>query len=169
MMTRKFLVILAAAAAFGAGTASYAASYTPADTVSSATADAGRSGKHMDRLGLTGEQKAGMKALREKYEPVIKPLFKQMMDKRGELETLMRAATVDEAAIRAKVAEMSGIHADMAVQRAHKMNEMRAILTPEQLQKIEKGKADKKGGRKGCGPRGHKDKGGWMDGGDEMM
>lgn len=48
----------------------------------------------------------------------------------------IRAETIDETAIRAQAAKVASLEADLAVQRAHVAHDIRAVLTPGQLQKL---------------------------------
>jgi protein CpxP len=48
----------------------------------------------------------------------------------------VQAETVDEAAIRAQATKVAAVEADLAVQRAHGAQEIRKVLTPEQIQKF---------------------------------
>ena len=48
----------------------------------------------------------------------------------------IRAEPFDETAIRAQAAKVASLEADLAVQRAHVAHDIRAVLTPEQLQKL---------------------------------
>ena len=59
-----------------------------------------------------------------------------MVAERRSLRTLIQAETVDEAAIRAQSAKVAAVAADLAVQRAHGAQEIRKVLTPEQIQKF---------------------------------
>ena len=64
------------------------------------------------------------------------PLLKQLATERRALRTIIQAEAVDEAAIRAQSAKVAAIEADLAVQRAHGAQEIRKVLTPEQIQKF---------------------------------
>jgi protein CpxP len=64
-------------------------------------------------------------------------LIKQVVTERRALRDTIRAEkTIDEAAIRAQAAKVASLEADLAVQRAHVAHEIRAVLTPGQLQKL---------------------------------
>jgi Spy/CpxP family protein refolding chaperone len=52
------------------------------------------------------------------------------------LRDTIRAATIDETAIRAQSAKVASLESDLAVQRAYVAHDIRAVLTPEQLQKL---------------------------------
>lgn len=111
-----------------------------------------RQGGMMRYLNLTADQQAKMKAIREKYAPQMKaarekskPDFDAMRKARQSRDTVaMKAA-------RAK------LQADMAPTQSvmkQQMAEMRAILTPEQQQKMDSVSARMKNrmGGRGFGP-----------------
>lgn len=58
------------------------------------------------------------------------------MTERRALRDAIRAETIDETAIRAQAAKVASLEADLAVQRAHVAHDIRAVLTPGQLQKL---------------------------------
>ena len=98
---------------------------------------AGRHFKKMAaELGLTAQQQEGIKGIFAKNRQAAEPLMKQLKSERHALRSLVQADTIDEAAIRAQVAKMGTVQADMAVQHAKLAQEIRTILTPEQLQKF---------------------------------
>ncbi|HEX9006932.1 MAG TPA: Spy/CpxP family protein refolding chaperone [Bacteroidota bacterium] len=88
------------------------------------------------KLGLTDQQKARMKEVFAKDRPLIKPIVSRLMDEKHQMRTLIRSGSADEAAIRAQAAKVAGVEADLAVQRARMAKELRAILTPEQIEKF---------------------------------
>jgi len=165
----NLLIALGLAAAIGTGGGVYTAYADQAGAAGAAPAVSGKAdsckehhGKWGKKLGLTDEQKTKMKAVREKYRASMKPLVEQLEQERQTMRGLMTADTIDDAAIRAEVAKKAAVQADLAVQRAHMMGEMRGILTPEQIKKMKDARAE---GKKGsC----HKGKGRWMDK-DEIM
>ena len=88
------------------------------------------------KLGLSAEQKQEIKAIIKKERPAVQPILQQLQTERRALRALVQAQTVDEPAIRAQAARVAAVEADMAVQRAHTAHEVRAILTPEQIEKF---------------------------------
>ena len=96
----------------------------------------GRFAQKLAQLGVTDDQKAQVKAILRKYQPTAGPLIKQGVTERRALRDTIRAETIDEAAIRAQAAKVASLEADLAVQRAHVAHEIRAVLTPGQLQKL---------------------------------
>ena len=107
--------------------------------------DSGQCGNHMKKqmrhsfrriakkLGLTDAQKAQAKAIFQANKDVVKPLFTSLHTERKNLQALIHADTIDEAAIRAETAKIAGIQADLNVNRAKVGAQFRAILTPAQL------------------------------------
>ena len=85
------------------------------------------------KLGLTDDQKTKAKAIFEGNKAVVKPIFTSLRAERKNLQTLIHADTVDEAAIRAETAKIAGIQADLNVNRAKVGAQFRAILKPAQL------------------------------------
>jgi periplasmic protein CpxP/Spy len=96
----------------------------------------GRFGHRLARLGVTDAQKAQVKAILRKYQPTAGPLIQQVVTERRALRDLIRAETIDETTIRAQAAKVASLQADLAVQRAHVAHDIRAVLTPQQLQKL---------------------------------
>lgn len=106
--------------------------------------DGGHCGKHTQqmrhnfrkiakKLGLTAAQKAQAKAIFQANKDVEKPIFASLHAERKNLQALIHADTIDEAAIRAETAKIAGIQADLNVNRAKIGAQFRAILTPDQL------------------------------------
>ena len=89
--------------------------------------------KFSKKLGLSDSQKAQAKAIFEGNRDVVKPMFTSLQAERKNLQGLIHADTIDEAAIRAETAKMAGIQADLNVNRAKVDAQFRAILTPAQL------------------------------------
>lgn len=97
-------------------------------------------GHHFKRmateLGLSAQQQQDVKAIFQKDRAQFLPLLKQLVAERRALRGLIQADAIDEAAIRAQSAKVAAIQADLAVQRAHMSQEVRKVLTPEQVQKL---------------------------------
>jgi len=92
--------------------------------------------KIAERLALSVEQKAKVKEIFEKNRPQSEPLRKELFSAKRELRGLAMAEKTDEAAIRAQAAKLADIEADMTIHRARAAGQIRAILTPEQLEKF---------------------------------
>jgi len=89
------------------------------------------------RLELTDQQISAIRAIVKKYAPELKAMTHQRVVERRALKALVRAESVNEPAIRAQVAKLAQLGADMAVRHAFIGREIRAVLTPEQLKKAE--------------------------------
>ena len=96
----------------------------------------GHFGRKLAQLGVTADQKAEVKTILRKYQPTVGPLIKEVVIERRALRDTIRAETIDETAIRAQAAKVSALESDLAVQRAHVAHNIRAVLTPDQLQKL---------------------------------
>lgn len=98
---------------------------------------AGRQFKKMaTELGLSTQQQEQIQALFATNRPAAEPLVKQLQVEHRAVRNLAQADTLDEAAIRAQVAKAALVQADLAVQHAKLSQEVRVLLTPDQLQKF---------------------------------
>ena len=77
-----------------------------------------------------------MKEVFKKNRPQVKPVFTQLITEKRALRELIQSGSADEAAIRAQAAKVAGVEADLAVQRAQMVKQLRAILTPGQIEKF---------------------------------
>ncbi len=91
----------------------------------------------IERLDLSEGQQAELKALFEARHESHAETHKALHEARRALEKQIRAEVFDEAAIRAAAAAVAALEADLAVARALGAQEMRKILTPEQLAELE--------------------------------
>jgi Spy/CpxP family protein refolding chaperone len=107
-----------------------------ADTTNDVGFAKGRFALRLKQLEVTADQKAEVKTILRKYQPTVGPLIKQVVTERRALRDIIRAETIDETAIRAQAAKVASLEADLAVQRAHVSHDIRAVLTPDQLQKL---------------------------------
>lgn len=88
------------------------------------------------KLDLSDQQKAQMKEIFKNNQPQVKPIFTKLINEKREMRTLIQLGSADEATIRAQAAKVAGVEADLAVQRSHMVKQLRAILTPEQIEKF---------------------------------
>jgi protein CpxP len=99
-----------------------------------------RSDSHLKRmskdLGLDDQQKQQIKDIQKSNHDQLKPLIDRLKAERKAMRTLVHAETVDEAVIRSQSARVAAIQADLEVNRAQVAQKIRAILTPEQIQKF---------------------------------
>ena len=110
-------------------------------------------------LGLSAQQKQSVKDLHSKCRAKNEPTMKQLATERQALKTLVHADTVDEAAIRTQSGKIAALEADLAVQRAQSAQQMRALLTTEQLKKfktLHEKCGCEMGGAPHCGKKHHK-------------
>jgi protein CpxP len=99
--------------------------------------------KMATELGLTNQQKQNVKDIFVKIRPQTEPLMKQLKTERRALRSLIQAETIDDAAIRAQSAKVAVVAADLAVQKAHVAQQIRTVLTPEQVQKFKELQANR--------------------------
>ncbi len=88
------------------------------------------------KLGLSAQQKQDVKNVFEKSRTQRDPLMQQLEKERHELMVLTHGDTVNDAAIRSQAAKIASVQADLAILRARTMQQVRALLTPEQAKKL---------------------------------
>jgi len=88
-------------------------------------------------LGLSKEQKEQVKAIFRKHRDEIAPLRKEMVSERRELRNLIRSDKPDEAVIREQTKKIAATGGNLAVRQAKVAQEVRTVLTPEQLKKFQ--------------------------------
>jgi len=88
------------------------------------------------KLGLSDQQKTQMKEVFKMNRPQVKPIFTKLINEKRELRTLIQSGSAGEAAIRAQAAKVAVVEADLAVQRAQMVKQLRANLSPEQIEKF---------------------------------
>ena len=87
-------------------------------------------------LGLSKEQKEQIKAIFRKHRDEIAPLRNEMVSERRELRNLILSDKPDEAVLREHAKKIAATSGDLAVRRAKMFQEVRTVLTPEQLKKF---------------------------------
>ena len=87
-------------------------------------------------LGLSKEQTEQVKTIFRKHRDEIAPLRKEMVSERRELRNLIQSDKPDEAVLREQVKKIAATSGDLAVRRAKMSQEVRTVLTPEQIQKF---------------------------------
>ena len=93
-------------------------------------------------LGVTDAQKQQVRSILRQHEPTASPLIKQLVAERRQLRDLIRADQIDEPAIRAQAAKVAGLEANLAIERAHIVHEIKPVLTPDQLAKLKEMQVD---------------------------
>jgi Spy/CpxP family protein refolding chaperone len=89
-------------------------------------------------LGLSREQIDKMQELRDRFYNETRDLRYEMAQKRLEMQKLFTNPKTDDATLLAKQKEMSGLRQKLQDKMAQMMIEGRKILTPEQLQKLDR-------------------------------
>ncbi|HEX7550712.1 MAG TPA: Spy/CpxP family protein refolding chaperone [Candidatus Methylomirabilis sp.] len=87
-------------------------------------------------LGLSKEQQEQVTAIFRKHRDEFAPLRKEMVSERRELRNLIQSDKPDEAAIREQAKKIAATSGDLAVRRAKMSQEVRTVLTPDQIQKF---------------------------------
>jgi len=87
-------------------------------------------------LDLSMEQTERVKAIFMKHRDGNAPLREEMASERRKLRNLTRADKTDEAAIREQARKIAATSGELAVRRARVAQEVRAVLTPEQIVKF---------------------------------
>jgi len=108
-------------------------------------------------LGLTDDQQARIEALRDACAKENSPLRSPLFDKKQELRALWNEAAPDAQKIRAKQKEMAELRDQLQDRMVQCRLDQRAVLTPEQQQKLAslgQGCGGPCGGS-GCEGRGH--------------
>ncbi|MCC7242108.1 MAG: Spy/CpxP family protein refolding chaperone [Acidobacteria bacterium] len=96
----------------------------------------GNLGRGMRELNLTEPQREQMRGIAQAHQAELKEVGDRLRAAHQGMEALVTADTVDEAAIRAKSAEVAAVQADAAVLRARVHQEVLSLLTAEQQAKV---------------------------------
>ena len=105
----------------------------------------------VSQLGLSADQTAQIKALREAHLKDVKPLQDKMFSKRGELKLLWLQTKPDQEKIMAVQKEIRSLRDTMQDKRTSQRLAMFNVLTPEQQAKAQTFMAGKGFGRGGGG------------------
>lgn len=87
-------------------------------------------------LSLSSAQKEKMKDLEITHRQKVEPLHQQIRSKREELVDLLRESKPATEKIEQKIAEISSLECELEKSMTEHLLEMRALLTPEQQQKL---------------------------------
>lgn len=122
------------------GTAALATTATAVSAVSDAPAGRGEIRAlvrtRLSEAGFTPMQKLEATRVFRRHAPNVVPLVRQLVQERRALRDLMQSDKLDEAAIRAQSARLSQVQAEMHVQAARALQDLRRIATPEQQGKL---------------------------------
>jgi protein CpxP len=132
-MNTKFLTLIAA----GLLVASGLTPHLLADDSPSNTPPHGRIFERIaERLNLTPDQRAQIKAILAGDKDTLRSLLDQLHDARANLRTAIRAADASESSVRTASAKVAGVEADLAVERMKLYGRIAPILTDDQRRKI---------------------------------
>jgi Spy/CpxP family protein refolding chaperone len=122
--------------------------------------------QEQESLGLSPEQRAQMKALREEFRGKQSGVRDQIKAKREAIRQELDGTNPDRARAEAIIKEISVLEQQMEMNRVDEILKIRSILTPEQFQKLHQlheKKAEKRA--HSMNKNGHR--GMWKDGGHE--
>ena len=94
-------------------------------------------GRIFAQLDLTEDQRTQIHQLMDEHRAAVEPLRQQAREGHQQVAQLVHAKAIDEAAIRTAVIDSAQADADMAVERARLVQQIRSILTPEQREKAD--------------------------------
>ncbi len=95
-----------------------------------------------EKLDLSDQQQQDMAAAFASHRVAMQAGMQKMQAARQALDDQIHAATFDENAIRQASATVAGLEADGAVERGKLFQQIRGILTADQLQKFEQLRAE---------------------------
>lgn len=104
-----------------------------------------------ERLGLSEEQKEQLEALRAKQRETLRPLFEAMRGAHEAFENALEADSPDAAKVGTAALAMKAARDKAEAAQKHAFDETKALLTPEQVEKLEAGRERVPG--PGYGPR----------------
>jgi periplasmic protein CpxP/Spy len=136
-MIKRVLIAAGIVAAVAGGTVALAQAPAPGGPGVHGPGRRGGPGADFGLRGvdLTDAQRDQVRAIRESHQSEFDAARTKLRDAHRAFGEATRAATIDEAAIRARSAEVAAAMADEAILRAKVRAEVFAILTPEQQQK----------------------------------
>lgn len=99
--------------------------------------------KTLIALNLSDEQKAGILSILAKHENDQQSAMNGLRDAGKSLRTALQASPFDEGKIRQAYAQVAALRGEQLVMRARMMSELKAVLTPQQLQLLQDLKAQR--------------------------
>lgn len=102
-----------------------------------------RHGMEFRQLGLTAEQRAQMKSIREQHQAEFRALGEKLRAAHQAQRNAIEAVPADEATVRATSAEVATVQGEFAVLRARVHTELYQVLTPEQQAKAKELRAER--------------------------
>lgn len=103
----------------------------------------GEFGRGLRQLDLTDAQREQVRGIVESNQAAFKEIGDRLRAAHDGMEGLITADVVDEAAIRAKSAEVAAVQADAAVLRARVRHDVFGVLTAEQQAKAKELRAQR--------------------------
>lgn len=117
--------------------------------------------KRIDRMAkllkLNASQKEQIGAIMKAEHKQAEPLRLKMAEGRTRIQAVVNAATYDESAVRAIAAEQAKIRTELLVSKTRAMNQVNALLTPEQrelAQRMRDSRPGRHGHKKHMQPKG---------------
>lgn len=92
-------------------------------------------------LELTDDQRHALKDVVRMHQPVLQPLMQEARKERQSLRSLSAADTLDDAALAAQADRIAATQKQIVIASAHLRADLRKVLTPEQLKKIQRWRA----------------------------
>lgn len=134
MRTRH--VFLAAAATLLATSVALAGPWGPGRDKGPGMGKMGMGPRAAEALGITEEQKLQLRTLNEAHRNETAPLRNEMLAKREEMRRLWADPSADADELRARQGEIRALRAQMADAGMEHQLARRALLTPEQMEKL---------------------------------
>ena len=94
-------------------------------------------------LDLSEAQQQQIRQLREQHREQTRPIVERLREARQAREAAMTATPFNEGQIRAAMQQLAVVESDLAVQQARLQADVRAILTPEQVQQLDARRAER--------------------------
>jgi len=110
----------------------------------------GMQGMMMDRIDLSEEQSQQIRMHCDMRRQERNEIQNKIIQKRSELRDLLEKKEIDKKAIDATVQDLKNLYAEMLEHRVDEILKLRAILTPEQFEKL-KYLSTEEGERRGPG------------------
>jgi Spy/CpxP family protein refolding chaperone len=110
----------------------------PAARAASPTNQIGRPIQRFDRTlqNITDEQRQKIEEANKEYTAKASPTYARLTSARRELETLVNAEKLDEAAVRQKAKEIGDLEAELAIARGQRYAKFRSFLSAEQARRF---------------------------------
>jgi Spy/CpxP family protein refolding chaperone len=135
---KKWYVIILALLFVASTTILFAAAPDPGSTSSGSPASFQKPRGFGSYLNLSQEQRDKMRELRSRYYADIRDLRYDLLQKRLEMRKLFTDPKTDDATLLAKQNELNSLRQKLMVKKAQMKIEWRKVLTPEQIQKLDR-------------------------------